>query len=297
MKNIDLTLIILLLMAFACGQNKPKESRAESESISIIPTMTKVWETDTVLRTAESVIFDDDRGVLYVSCINGVPPTSLDYDGFIAKVALDGTILDLDWITDSLSAPKGMGIVANSLFVTNITEIREYDINTLKRINTYPVDDAKFLNDITTGGLSGEREIYISDSYTNRIHLLRNGQVSLILEDSTFGNPNGLLCEGAALKMVAFGSGNLFDIDIPSKRAIVLPDTIPNGDGVVAYGEDYLISNWAGEVYHVANGGGKTLLLDTADVKFAADIWYIQKNNLLLVPTFFGNTMAAFEAN
>jgi hypothetical protein len=54
------------------------------------------------------VYHDTSADVLYVSCINGVPADKKDEDGFIAKVGMDGKIINLKWAT-GLSAPKGMG--------------------------------------------------------------------------------------------------------------------------------------------------------------------------------------------
>src|SRR6187431_1344942 len=73
-----------------------------------IPGLERAWETDATLTTAESVLYDKANDVLYVSCINGVPPDKKDGDGFISRVALDGKIKDLKWVT-GLNGPKGMG--------------------------------------------------------------------------------------------------------------------------------------------------------------------------------------------
>ncbi|MCB0668742.1 MAG: hypothetical protein KDC80_23120, partial [Saprospiraceae bacterium] len=62
------------------------------------------------------------------------------------------------------------------------------------------------------------------------------------------------------------------------------------------YMDSYLISNWNGEVYEITADWKKHMLLDTKSMnKNAADIEVIAAKNLLLVPTFFGNTVAAYN--
>ena len=51
--------------------------------------LTQVWESDASLKTPESVRFDAQRKVLYVSNIDG-EPWAADGKGSIAKVGLDG---------------------------------------------------------------------------------------------------------------------------------------------------------------------------------------------------------------
>src|SRR5688572_23481869 len=75
----------------------------------------RVWETDTLLRTPESVLHEPTENVLLVSNINGNGAVK-DGNGFISKLTLEGQITSLEWAT-GLNAPKGMGISGNKLFV------------------------------------------------------------------------------------------------------------------------------------------------------------------------------------
>jgi len=71
------------------------------------PSVIKKWETDTLLRTPESVLLDEGRNILYISNING-QPTDKDGNGFISKVTLDGKIENLKWV-EGFDAPKVLG--------------------------------------------------------------------------------------------------------------------------------------------------------------------------------------------
>src|SRR4051812_29691114 len=55
--------------------------------------VTKLWETDTLLKVPESVLFDADNKVLYASNIDGTDPWGKDGKGSIAKIGLDGKII------------------------------------------------------------------------------------------------------------------------------------------------------------------------------------------------------------
>ncbi len=98
--------------------------------------------------------------------------------------------------------------------------------------------------------------------------------------------------------VASYGGGDFYRVDINTKMKETLADSIGGGDGIVAYEDQYMVSSWNGEVFLVDNAGATTLLLDTKSTgQNAADICYIADKNLLLVPTFFGNTVAAYKVN
>src|SRR4051794_13057346 len=81
----------------------------------------KRWSTDTVLAVPESVFFDENNHVLYASLINGEGDVK-DNIGGLAKVGLDGKIIDANWVT-GLNAPKGITKSGNNLYVADITDV------------------------------------------------------------------------------------------------------------------------------------------------------------------------------
>lgn len=275
----------------ACQSGTKTEEKAAEEAPKAV-SLVKKWETDTTLTTAESVYFDATNSVLYVACIGAVPPDAKDGDGFIAKVGLDGTIIDTQWVT-GLHGPKGMGMIGNLLYVTNIDEVVEIDVNSGEITNTFKVEGASFLNDIT---VDASGNIYISDTNTNSIFVLANGATTLWTQGDALGGPNGLLVDNDQLLMATFGAGNFNTISMADKTVQMVVDSLPGGDGVAKLGDDFLVSNWNGEVYHISAEWVKTKILDTKDAgSNAADIEFVAAQNLLLVPTFFGNKVVAYE--
>lgn len=282
--------VLMLTMLLACNPAK-KETAETLPEAPAAPTLTLKWTTDTLLTTCESVIYDQANDVLYVANINGVPDEK-DGNGFIAQVSLDGKVINPKWIT-GMDAPKGMGIYNGKLFVADIDRIHEIDVAAGKITNTYPVEGAAFLNDIT---IDDGGKIFISDSGTGNIILLENGTASTWM--SGLNGPNGLLAEGENLMMASFPGGTFNSINA-NKEVTQITEGIENGDGVEAVGDGgYLVSSWNGMVHYVDTAGIASLLLDTrADSVSAADIEYIADKKLLLVPGFFKNKVIAYELN
>ncbi len=108
---------------------------------------TKLWATDSTLAIPESVLYDAQNKLLYTSLING-KPDSADGVGGIAKVALDGKIINADWVT-GLDAPKGLGKFGSALYAADLTQVDVIDMSTGKLTKRIPVPGAAFLNDIT----------------------------------------------------------------------------------------------------------------------------------------------------
>lgn len=282
MKHL-LALVTVVAVLAACQPTKETTTAAKA------PTLTKKWESDTLLTTCESVVYDKTNDVLYVADIAG-KPDSLDGVGYISKLGLDGKIVDAQWVK-GLNAPKGMGISNGKLYVADVNNLVEIDIATGAVTKTYPVEGAKFLNDVTVDGAG---KVYVSDSETGVVSVLDNGTVSTYL--TGIAGPNGLLSDGDVFLVAQFGEGKLNTLD-GSKQLVLKADSVENADGVEAVGDGgYLVSSWNGKVTYVAADGTTTTLLDTTGDKVsAADIEYIPEKKLLLIPTFFSNKVVAYE--
>jgi DNA-binding beta-propeller fold protein YncE len=114
-------------------------SNASAESLS------ESWRVEG-LSNPESVLFDPTQNVLYVSNIAG-EAMAKDGKGFISRLSPDGKILTLKWTT-GLNAPKGLALVGERLFVSDIDELVAVDTKTGKIAKRWPAAGAKFLNDV-----------------------------------------------------------------------------------------------------------------------------------------------------
>lgn len=279
-----ISLAAVLAVLAACQPTKEQKTEMKA------PTLTMKWASDTTLTTCESVLYDKNADVLYVADIAG-KPDSADGVGFISKLGLDGKVIDAQWVK-GLNAPKGMGMVNGKLYVADINKLVEIDLSTGQVARSYPIEGAVFLNDVTTdaGG-----KVYVSDTGTGVVSVLDNGTVTPYL--TGIAHVNGLLADEGNFLVAQFEEGLLNIIDA-SKTPVLLADSVANADGIEALGDgSYLVSSWNGKVTYVAADGKTTVILDTTGDKnqSAADIEYIADKKLLLVPTFFGNKVVAYE--
>jgi len=295
MKPLLSIVLIAGVIAFSCQQKKQETTETAADSVATPPpppvTLKLKWETDSSLTTNESVLYDKDKDVLYVANINGAPDGK-DGNGFISKVSLDGKVAVLKW-AKGMDAPKGLGLANGKLYAADIDRVHEIDPASGKITKTYKIKGAKFLNDITTDAAG---KVYVSDTGAGVISVIEKGKVSTLL-DNLQGGPNGLLAEGNQLLMLSFEGKTLSSIDLGTKQITVKAEGIDNADGIEAVGDGgYLVSSWNGMVHYISPYWKKTLVLDTrADSVSAADIEYIQEKNLLLIPTFFKNKVAAYD--
>lgn len=248
----------------------------------------KIWETEANLPVPESVLFDSDAKVLYVSLIDGKGGEK-DGKGGVALVGTDGTIKNADWIT-GLNAPKGLGKYKGKLYIADLDEVVVADIKTGKVEKKIAVPEAKFLNDVT---VDKSGNVYVSDSQTKNIHVIKNGTPSVHYVSAE--RPNGLLAVGKDLLIL--DSGNLYKLGA-DKQAVKLAEGMEKStDGIeeVKPGE-YIVSCWAGVVYYVTDKGSVQTLLDTRDSSTnSADIGYDAKKKIVYVPTFMKNSVAAYQ--
>lgn len=250
--------------------------------------LTQVWETDTLLRTPESVLYDAKARLLYVSNIDGVP-NEKDGKGSIAKVGLDGKIINARWVT-GLNAPKGMGKYKNKLYVADLTEVVVIDIDKATITERIPVEGSVFLNDIT---IDKTGAVYVSDTRVFKVYRIDKGFVVTLFQN--LQGPNGLLALGDELLIL--DKGRLVKQLASGTLANIAEGMDPTTDGIEQVQKnEYLVSSWNGVIYYIYADGNKQILLDTRPQKInTADIGYDPKNRILYVPTFYGNKVVAYQ--
>ena len=246
----------------------------------------KLWETDTIVAVPESVL-PDGKGGLYVALIDGAG-WDADGKGGIGRLGVDGKNYNGTWIS-GLSAPKGMAVVGNRLYVADITEVAVIDIQNAKIEKKIAVDSAKALNDIA---ITDKGVIYVSDSKTGKIWRIEKDVPTLYLD--TMRGVNGLKVIGDDLYI---GSGKLF-LKADKNKQITKIAEVPQGiDGIEPVGNgDFLLTAWGGYIWYVsANGTVETLLETHQQKKNTADLGYDAAKKILYVPTFNAKTVVAYS--
>lgn len=285
--NFLAIITVCAVFVVSCTNAKQVDNQNnQAVSQDSVTSLTLVWKTDSILTGSESTLYNPDDNIIYVSCGN-TDPTAKDGDGFIALLNPDGTIKQKDWVT-GLDAPKGMAILNGKLYVTDIDEVKIIDIKTAKIDKSIPVEGAEFLNDLASDGTT----IYFSDSKAGIIYSLdQAGSVKAIINNAT--GINGLECFDGSLYALDKEGLKKYSTDYSS--SVLLNSEVTGGDGLVILNDStFIASRWAGEIYLI-KGKKATLLLDTKEEKSnTADIGFIADRNLVLVPTFMKNEVAAY---
>ena len=272
--NTKKSLIIILLLTIGLASYSQK--------------LVKVWDSGPVLKTPESVLYDDDRGVIYVSNINE-NPWEKDENGYISVLTPNGKVKTSEWVK-GMSAPKGMGILDGKLYVADIDQLVEIDIAAGKIVKKYPANGATSLNDVD---VCKDGTIFVSDSNTGNVFALKDGEFKVWLENADMGRINGLFAENGKLYV---GSDNIYQVDIKTKNVIEFKSNCGGVDGLEKDNNgNFIFSNWPGRIYYL-QGDKMTKMIDSTKENInTADIGFAKKLNLVLVPTFFDNRVVAYK--
>ena len=248
----------------------------------------KKWETDSTLKTPESVLFDAGNNVLYVANIDGQADQK-DGKGSIGKVSLDGKVIATDWVS-GLQAPKGMALVKNILWVADIDELVAIDVTKGEITKHIKIEGAQFLNDVSA---DSKGNIYVTDSKQKQLWKVENGKPSKLLDN--LQGPNGVLVHNKDVYIL--DNGGLFKIGKGKSLEKIADGMEGHTDGVEnVQGNEFIVSCWMGVIYYVKGDGTTEKLLDTRDKQEnSADIGYDPKTRMVYVPTFFRNKIVAYE--
>ncbi|WP_341227058.1 hypothetical protein [uncultured Arcticibacterium sp.] len=284
------SLYIIALLASGFLFLKCSESSKETSQTLEPPQLTIAWETDTLLQIPESVIYDKNNNVFYVSCIGPKTTAAHDGDGYIAKVGPNGEIIENKWLT-GLDEPTGLAIVGDTLYVANIDQLVSIQISTAEIISKQDIATTTFLNDVASNS-SGD--VLIADTDLNAVFIKSGEEISILYQSEELGGLNGIYCEEKRTLLTGSGSGKLYALE--NETLTVLADSMKGADGIEKYKDGYFISSWKGQLYYLDTNGKRSKLLDTEAQKVnAADIDVIEEQNLLIVPTFFANKLIAYK--
>ena len=284
--SLSLGVLILFIIAFLnlyAGQGK-------SNTYSLF----KLWETEKVLKVPESVLYDARTNLIYVSNINGSPGKK-DGNGFITKLSVNGRILNLKWAT-GLNAPKGMAILNGKLYVSDIDQLVSIGLSSGRLLHKFPAPGAQFLNDVAVDGAGN---IYVSDTSGKNsvIYRLKDRKMKVWLKGPEIKKPNGLFYKDGTLYIGNSGDGKIKAVNIKTRKIKTIANIGSGIDGLLLDKEGFfIISDWAGKTSLVKKGGELVTLLDTTERKInAADLGYIPKKRVILIPTFFDNRVVAYK--
>ena len=258
----------------------------------------------TDLRKPESVLYDPEQDLYFISNVNGDMLTR-DGNGFISRMHPDSMQVELKWIEGgkngvTLDAPKGLAVLGDSLYVSDVGGVRRFDRRSGAPRGFIALPGAVFVNDLTTDG----RSLYASDtglrigpgtsfipSGTDAIWKITGDRAEKIAAGAELKHPNGLDFVGGKLRVVTFGANELYELDDGGKKSNVVELDGAQLDGLTHLADGRaVISSWeANEILRETGDGHFEPILAGTDTP--ADIGYDAKRGRLLVPHAVANNV------
>jgi sugar lactone lactonase YvrE len=259
--------------------------------------------------TPESVFYDAAGDRYLVSNING-KPDGVDGNGYISELLPDGTVKTPKLIAGGekgakLDAPKGMAIVRGELWVSDISQVRKFDLKTLAPKGDIALPGATFANDLV---LAPDGRVYVADSSVKPgekgfepqggdqvLVIDKAGKVKVLAKGKDLAGPNGLAIGAKdSLWVNSLLSNEIFKLSAEGKREEVTK--LPNGglDGFIINGDTFIVSSWgASAVYRGKLGGTFEPIIQ--NVKGPADIAWDSKRSRVVIPRFLDDVIEAYD--
>lgn len=206
----------------------------------------------------ESVLLTD-KGIFVSNVGKKLQPQSKDADGAISLIGEDGHVISRDYFDVTLNAPKGMAVIDDTLYVTDIDRVVGISLITKKKVYEVSLKDKSigFLNDLAA---DKDGLLYASATDTGDIFVIDpekdsdNAQVSR-LAIAKLPGPNGLAYDAVthSLWIASFGENNEPNGEIGHLNLASLNYKPLQGaghgmfDGIALVNDDTLLfSDWVG---------------------------------------------------
>jgi hypothetical protein len=225
---------ILALLAttslVACVQDTPTGAADPAASLAMTATATPILVEGVGFELPESAAYDMHDDVYLLSNV-GMPagddsPFAHTNNGFISRLAPDGSVLALRWIEGTaahpLHSPTGILVVGDVLHVVDREAVKHYDRATGAWLGATPLPATAMLpNDICVGNRG---DLYVTDmgfgldlmpAGGDAIYRIRDGVVTTFAAGAWLAFPNGCTTNGANVIVTSF--------DEPSTRPRLHP--------------------------------------------------------------------------
>jgi sugar lactone lactonase YvrE len=274
----------------------PEDFTTAQPYTGVVPVATNLMEG---ISSPESAIHDRTKDIYLVGSINGAPH-AVDDNGYISRVAPDGTMLEERWIDGAkpdvtLHAPRGMAMDDTTLYVVDLDSVRLFDRTTGAPKATWPIPDPHFPNDIrvdvdgsvyvTETGifLSGAGPIPTGDSVIWKFG--QDGHPTALARGHELLGPNGIALTDDGIVVVSFLGTDVYRLVDGHPDPIA---TLPTGelDGLVELPDhSFLVTSWEGHcVYRVWLDGRYRDIMHGADLVGGASIEYDATRQQIVLP-------------
>ena len=278
------------LFAAGCGGNGGDATLADG----------MIAVADVGLLSPRAVIHDPVADVYLVTNVNG-PNMAEDQNGFVSRIAPDGTVQNLTWIAPSAAAsalhsPTGIAIRGDSLYVADLGCIGVFNRESGEAVERTCMDGVSSISGLDVGP---EGSLFLTDSgfETGTGGMVSSGTAavyrlvigddrrgSTLAQGSDLGHPMGLAVGSRGIFVVTSDPGQVLRLTADGQRTTVL--SAPNSDfeGVVFVGDGGFAYSSSSDstVYHVDGQGAVHPVL--TGVSSPGDLGYDATRNRLLVP-------------
>ena len=241
------------------------------------------------LNSPESVVFDSHNNRYLVSnastgrsggSIVSIDPVTQEITGFIES---------------NLNSPKGLTIVDDVLYCTDMKCVKGFRLSDAKEVMNVFVPNSQFLNDITNDGLN----LYVSDNAVSKIFKLNilSGNVSVLKTGKQLQKPNGLFFDkyNNRLLICSFRSHSpIQSYDLALNILSLVTETDLNQlDGLTCDGDgNYYVSSWGTNSVYRFDPDFENEAVEVSNGHYSpADIFYNIEDKVLVVPNFNFNTV------
>lgn len=292
----------LVAVAAACTSQRPDRAADHRQSPDSSAEASRI-RVGVDFRAPESVRYDPDQDVYFISNING-GMSSRDGNGFIMRVSAanpaDATIFAQSGRGGvTLDAPKGLALAGDTLWVTDIDVVRGFDRHTgapLATVDLRPLH-ARFLNDIVA---APDGTLYLTDTGIevgpdgvlpvggDRVfHIGAGHAITVVAEGDSLRWPNGIAWDAAHRRLIVVPFHDLVSyvlaLDGGYVRRVPLAATRGQFDGVeVLPGGRMLVTSWGDSaVYLVTDSTSRRII---GGLVSPADIGLDTRRNVLAIP-------------
>ncbi len=246
-KLLLISISSLLFLSFAaCETNKNIEPAKEL----------KIVKTIDGFKTPESVAIANGKAL--VSNIGEkLEPMTLDNDGFISIVNLDGTIEELKAFT-GLDAPKGVIVYKNNVYTADINRIIGFNIKTKQKTFEAKLEGQLLFNDLLPDNMGN---LIISDTAGSSIYKLNLETKEFTKLASDVLGANGIFLKGEKLTIAGMGAdfsgGYMYEMNLQDnsfKKSENCADCFGRYDGIDTYkNNSFIVSDWGSDEAKGAN--------------------------------------------
>jgi len=286
----SLAAVVTAVLVAACSTSKSDEASPDSGGTATRPDSARPIATPGGFTEPEAVRYDPDQDVYFVSNWGKGDTDAKDNNGFISRMTADGVVERLQFIAGgasgaTLHSPRGMTIVGDTLWVVDADAVRAFDRRTGAPLATanFSAYRLGFLNDIA----AGPDALYVTDTGTDHIYRIAGGKVTVALQDSALGNPNGITWDsgGRRFVVVPYGGASVIKAWTPGSRTLSQVGASGGAkfDGVeMLSGDRVLVASQADSSLHLFSGGTGRPIIRTGGTP--ADIAVDTKRNRVAVP-------------